>query len=418
MRIGRTIPPAVSPIYLRDILNGMRAIIHGSQEVDRFRLELKAYLGVRHCFLVSSGKAALTVILKALHSMYPDRDEVLVPAFCCYSVPSAIVRAGLKIRLCDVDPDTLDFDFGQLEKTINANDMNGSDVCYATQRLLAVISVNLFGLAADVDRVRRLAGDSSISIIEDSAQAFEVESKGRRLGTRGDIGVFSLGRSKPISAVEGGIIVTDKDDIAELIKSVMDETPHYAPLESLEVLLKALALTLFQNPNLFWFPKMLPFLKVGETIYDPKFKIRRMSEIQAGIVKNWESKLSAFESVRKKTAKQWKKVLKTSEVIMYSSKSGEEPHYIRFPVRIKKTELWLQIIIQSETHGSGIMLTYPDSINNIPELRDQFVDLNLPAARSLAREMLTIPVHPLLTVRDKRKIYSLVSMIGQKIDKP
>src|SRR5210317_1112301 len=119
MRIGRTLPPAASPIYIRNILNGFKGLLRGQQQIERFRSELKDFYGVKHCFLVSSGKAALTLILRALHDLYPDRDEVLIPAFICYSVPSAIVRAGLKVKLCDVNPDTLDFDYDQLKELLS-----------------------------------------------------------------------------------------------------------------------------------------------------------------------------------------------------------------------------------------------------------------------------------------------------------
>ena len=116
MHIGRTLPPAASPIYPRDILSGIKRGFSGKKELNRFESELKEYFGVKHCFLVSSGKAALTLILQALKDMHPERNEVLIPAFTCYSVPSAIVRAGLKVRLCDIKPDTIDFD--QLDKIL------------------------------------------------------------------------------------------------------------------------------------------------------------------------------------------------------------------------------------------------------------------------------------------------------------
>ena len=119
MRIGRTIPPAAAPIYVRDIISGLTGLIRGQNELNRFKSELKDYFSAKHCFLLSSGKAALTIILQALHDANPDKEEVLIPAFICYSVPSAIVRAGLKVKLCDSDPETLDFNFDQLEKIIS-----------------------------------------------------------------------------------------------------------------------------------------------------------------------------------------------------------------------------------------------------------------------------------------------------------
>ena len=104
MRIGRTVPPAAAPISWRGFFSGLKGVVRGEAERERFADELREYFNRRHCYLFSSGKAALTVALLALKRLYPGRDRVLIPAFTCYSVPSAIVRAGLKVTLCDVAP--------------------------------------------------------------------------------------------------------------------------------------------------------------------------------------------------------------------------------------------------------------------------------------------------------------------------
>src|SRR6056297_3542573 len=119
MRIGRTLPPAASPIGWHSLVCGLAGLLSGGAAKERFRDELRGYFAVRHCVMVSSGKAALTLILKSLHQLYPDRDEVLIPAYTCYSVPSAIVRAGLKVRLCDLAPDKLDFNHEQLRPLLD-----------------------------------------------------------------------------------------------------------------------------------------------------------------------------------------------------------------------------------------------------------------------------------------------------------
>lgn len=119
MRIGRTLPPAAAPIYPKEIISGLKGLLRGRLELKRFESELRKYFGVKYCFFVSSGRAALTLILQALKDLHPDRDEVLIPAYTCYTVPSAIVRAGLKVKLCDIDPKTLDFDFDELAKILN-----------------------------------------------------------------------------------------------------------------------------------------------------------------------------------------------------------------------------------------------------------------------------------------------------------
>ena len=113
MRIGRTLPPAAAPIGWKSLFSATSAIFSGELEVNRFSDELKEYFDKKHCFLVSSGKAALTLILNALKEQYPERDEVIIPAYTCYSVPSAIIRAGLKVKLCDTVADSFAFDFEQ-----------------------------------------------------------------------------------------------------------------------------------------------------------------------------------------------------------------------------------------------------------------------------------------------------------------
>jgi len=99
------------------ILHGLAGVLYGKRYLNRLSEEFKDYFGVGSVFFVSSGRAALYLILQALKSLSP-KQQVVIPAYTCFSVPSAIVKAGLKVTLCDVDPETFDFDRNQLEKTI------------------------------------------------------------------------------------------------------------------------------------------------------------------------------------------------------------------------------------------------------------------------------------------------------------
>ena len=394
MRIGRTIPPAASPIYIRDIINGIKGLIRGQREIERFRSELRHHFGVKHCFLVSSGKAALTLILKALHNLHPEKDEVLIPAFICYSVPSSIIRAGLKVKLCDVTPDTLDFDYDQLKEVVaqssrpkaesdskdtankslrirvhghsealdiqrteidTQNATNNQQLTTDTGRLLAIIPAHLFGLPVDVGKVFDTVTDSAVTVIEDAAQVLGSTWQDKKLGTSGDVGFFSLGRGKALSTVEGGIIITNRDDIAERIKHQLSNVPEYSLSERLSLVIKAFTLVLFQHPALFWFPKSLPFLKVGHTFYEPGFKIRRLSAFQAGLSKGWLSKLSILRKFRAENSRHWVDLLKMDPDLKKSicnyaagkntnspvtKNSGEPGSFIRFPVKIAVKNTW------------------------------------------------------------------------------
>ena len=431
MRIGRTIPPAAAPIYLSDFIDGFRGIIKGQQEVERFERELRDYFNVKHCFLVSSGRAALTLILKALHSLYPERDEVIIPAFSCYSVPAAIVRAGLKVRLCDIDPNTLDFNFHELERIIG----NGSKSELSSkhesgtsshktrqgslpsingyQTLLAIIPVHLFGVEANVKFLKKLVLDPAVTVIEDAAQVLGADRNGYYMGTIGDVGFFSLGRGKALSAIEGGVIITNDENIGTQISFEAEKAEHYTLYENLKLFLQALGLFIFQRPSLFWFPKALPFLRLGETIYDPDFKVRKLTPFQAGVTRAWKAKLLRYSEIRRAYSKDWAK-LKTLQIFTdYQSCSGQSKTFIRFPIRIKNSATWRRLRVLGEKKGLGIILTYPDALHRIAELQKEFEGQDYPAARKLSRQLLTLPVHPMLSPRDRIKIKTSLQRVAK-----
>lgn len=398
-RIFRTLPPAAAPINLGDIVSGIRGLLRAETTSYRFEEELKEHYNIMHCYTLSSGKAALTLILQALKEMFPDRDEVLIPAFTCYSVPSAVVRAGLKIRLCDLDPETFDYDYERLSDILST----GRD------RLLCVVPVHLFGIPADIDRLRSTIDDDAVIIVEDAAQAMGGENKGRKFGTQGDVGFFSLGRGKALSTVEGGIILTKRQDIAAYIGRAMKGIPCYGALEIFGLFIYALALMILMRPTLFWIPKSIPFLRLGETIYDPHFKMRKMSSFQAGLARGWEKKLQQLSNRRMENVRDFQDRLK-----MISPKSSWAdqrffPCLIRFPLRIESVHTREAILKMSERMGFGIARSYPDSIDRIPALAADFASRHFPVAKDNAEILLTLPVHSFVALKDREQIADLLA---------
>jgi perosamine synthetase len=407
MRINRTLPPAASPIYLRDILRGIKGLFQGERELERFRKELKRYGGFRFCFLVSSGKAALSLILDALHGLHPERDEVLIPAFTCYSVPSALVRAGLKTRLCDMDPDTLDINFKELSSQLSTISHEHAN----NRKLLAIVPAHLFALPADVEGLRTIVEDPEVTIVEDAAQALGAEWQWKRLGTLGDVAFFSFGRGKALSVVEGGAILTNDERVAEKIADRLKKERDYDLGEIVLLFVKALGLWVFTRPFLFWFPKSLRFLRVGETIFDPKFKIRKMSGFQAGMARDWQKKLESFKVARAKNSAHWAEVVRGSGREEFKIGFFQEKGYvnlIRYPVRITDQKVRKEILKRSERRGLGIAPAYPDSIRSIKALESLMAGADSDAAGRLARELVTLPVHPLVSEKDRREITELL----------
>jgi len=401
MRIGRTLPPAAAPLSLGDIFSGLKGCLHGNRAEKEARQELQEYFHKKHCFLVSSGKAALTLILRALKEMHPGRDQVLMPAFACYSVPSAIVRAGLGIQLCDIDGTTLDYDFAQLEAKLS------------NPRLLCVISVHLFGLPADVDKLRELPKDPAVTIIEDAAQAMGGEWQGQKLGTRGDVGFFSLGRGKALTAVAGGIILTDNEPLAKAVNAQVAALPAAGSIETATQIIYALALTFLLRPTLFWIPNSLPFLHLGETRFEPSFPLHRLSAFQAGLLSGLRTKIARLRCDRQANIQAWFDNLAGLMVRGIDKHEGRLPDLLRFPLGMGDAKVVERIVAQSNRLGLGLARTYPDAISSIEELRQQFTDQDFPHARRAAQELLTLPVHGFVSPRDRARIIRLLSDSGK-----
>ncbi|WP_243373847.1 DegT/DnrJ/EryC1/StrS family aminotransferase [Geotalea sp. SG265] len=396
MRIGRSIPPAAAPLTFADLMGGIRGICEGGYRIERFEKELKAHLGVKHCFLVSSGKAALTLILQCLKELFPDRDEVVIPAYTCYSVPAAVIRAGLNIVLCDIDDRTLGMDSAKLASLLEK------------RHPLCVVPTHLYGLPSSMDSITGMARDSGAMVVEDAAQAMGSEIDGVKLGCSGDAGFFSLGRGKALSTVEGGIIVTSRDDLAAQLHRRMEKLPTCGVPGNISLFAKALVLCLFLRPSLFWLPKALPFLGLGKTIYDPEFDLHAISPFQAGLADGWRERIGSFRRVRREFAQRWQNVTDFSRFLRSLPGPYASAELIRFPVRIADSRRREKLLQESERLGLGIMGGYPASINKIGEIAHLFLGEEYPAAEKAARELVTFPVHPLMAPRDAAAIEKFV----------
>jgi perosamine synthetase len=387
MRVQRTIPPAAAPIKAADLLHGAAGIFFPEGYAGRLESEIKKYFKVRHVFLVSSGKAALTLILLALKSL-SDRRQVVIPAYTCFSVPSAIVKAGLEVTLCDIDPVSFDFDYKLLPEVM-------------TSKTLCVVPDHLFGIPSDMERLVGLCKDQGVFVVEDAAQAMGGRYKGKMLGTVGDVGFFSLGRGKNITCGSGGVIVTNSDTIANAIAA------HYCNLREqgiasvLKNFFQLLLMSVFIRPSLYWLPAGLPFLKLGETVFHKDFPIEKLSKKKAGILRHWQNRLDRSNRTRAETAIYWEKNLQ-----MKSSHHATIP-YLRLPVLMGRSEITDRIYSLSQKKGLGISTMYPTPVNEIEELKVTFNGKDFPSAKMVAERLLSIPTHHLLSEEDKESICKL-----------
>lgn len=398
MRIARTLPPAANPLRLDTLRRGLAGALRGRHELERLRSDLQNHFQAAHCALVSSGKAALTLALSALRERYPERDQVLIPAYTCYSVPSAVVRAGLQVQLADIDPDSFDFDYHRLGRRLR------------NPRLLAVVPCHLYGRPADVPRLRAQIVDPQVTVIEDAAQAFGSSWRGRPLGTYGDIGIFSLGRGKALSTVAGGILLTNRDDLATLLRRHCAELPPCRVSSQLRLVGYALALMLLQQPAGYWLPSLLPWLRLGETIFDPEFAVTAMSPFQAGLARDWRDRLADLQKVRRRLADFWLDQLDRRYQPQLKAGEDQTPDWLRLPLLVGSQQRRDQLLQQGQRRGLGLEKGYPDAVAGIAELEGSFDPDDFRNARRLARHLLTLPLHPYVKNADLHRLSGLLAI--------
>jgi perosamine synthetase len=197
--------------YINQVLDS--GIVAGgtAPQVKALEQEWAAYTGAKHCLTTCSGTAALHMALAAL-GVGPG-DEVITSAFTFLASASCALHQNAIPVFVDIDPRTYTMDPSKLEAAI-------------TERTKVIIPVHIQGLPADMDPVLEIARRHKLAVLEDACQAHGALYKGKKVGTLGDIGCFSLNNFKNLCGGEGGLFVTDNETFKEkgvLIRCFGDE---------------------------------------------------------------------------------------------------------------------------------------------------------------------------------------------------
>jgi dTDP-4-amino-4,6-dideoxygalactose transaminase len=358
------------------------AELPGSRHVEAIQREFQTFFGAKHLFFVSSGKAALTLTLLAMKSLSPRR-KVILPAYTCFSVPAAVIHAGLTIVLCDIDPETLDFYPDQLAALLD-------------DETLCVVVTDLFGVPADVDQVRSLCDPRGAWVIEDAAQAMGTERSGKKLGTQGDAGIFSLGRGKNLTCGSGGVVVTNRDDIATSLKSHYDTLSSSGWVENVVEFLKLIGMAFFIRPHFYPLLANLPWLKLGDTFFEVDFEMKRLSRMKMGLLWGWRERLEESNHVRAKACDNYLRRMKLTPILPTIS-------CLRFPVLLQNRSERDRFYQEMKAFGVGKM--YPTGIHHIPELSVLFDALRYPGAEQIAERLVTLPTHVWVSAQDQERIF-------------
>ena len=384
MKVGRTVPPAAASLSCHDLWHGLIAACSPERALRAREQEIRDAFDVTGVFLVSSGTAALTLTLLALKSL-SSRNEVVIPAYTCFSVAAAVLKAGLRPKLCDVFPTTFDFDQSMLEQTLSPN-------------TLCVVAHHLFGVPSDIRRIRALCQPRGIFVVEDAAQAMGVEVSGQTLGTLGDAGIFSLGRGKNITCGSGGVVITRSPQLADALDTQYRQIEKPPRRESVADFVKASLMAIFVRPRLYWIPAALPFLHLGETVFPKSISLKRLSGMKAGLLHNWRFRLNRSNQIRSETSAFF------SQRLRLQITNGARHPYLRLPVLAPTPKDKQRLFSTSNACGLGLSAAYPTSIDEIPEIRPLLDGQRFPSARSVAASLFTIPTHHWLSAKDKQNI--------------
>jgi len=386
MRIGRTQPPAAALLEWRDVMHGIDGIRDPRRAVQRFEGDIRRELEVRHAYAVSSGRAALMLALQALASLSPRR-EVVIPAFTCFSVAGAVVHAGLRPVLCDIDPETFDFDRHALPKAITGD-------------TLAVVAHHLFGVPSAIAETRALCRARGAYLVEDAAQAMGGEIGGRPMGTLADAGVFSFGRGKNVTCGSGGLVVTNDDDVAAAIAERHARLASPTVVHQLADLARTVMMMIFIRPSLYWLPAALPFLGLGRTTFPRHISAERLSGFRAGLLRDWRARLSQANGIRAAAVSFFTGEL--GDTHARNRTDGSMRPYVRMPILAPTAAV--KDRVYARARRMGVSVSYPTPISEIPEIRAAFDGQRFPAARGVAERLLTLPTHHWLSPRDRRAI--------------
>jgi CDP-4-dehydro-6-deoxyglucose reductase, E1 len=210
--------PLATSSWGQEELDAMQRVIASGMftmgpNVAEFEKRFAEYNGSRYCVMVNSGSSANLLMVAALFYTRNEAlklsagDEVIVPAVSWSTTYFPLQQYGLKVRFVDIDVHTLNYDLDRLEQALS-------------ERTRMIVAVNLLGNPNDFDRIRGIVGRRNIVLVEDNCEGLGAVFNGKRAGTFGLMGSFSAFFSHHISTMEGGMIVTDDEELCHILLSL------------------------------------------------------------------------------------------------------------------------------------------------------------------------------------------------------
>ncbi len=343
------------PYISDEIKEKILEVIDSKQYVDgrytrEFEERFAGYIGVKHAVAVSSGTSALFLILRALG--IGRGDKVAVPSFTFIATVSQAVELGAEPVFIDVDPETMTLDPADLEKKLDSS-------------VKAVIPVHLFGHPADLDPIIEVAEKHGAHLIEDAAQAHGARYRGRRVGGIGHVGYFSLYPSKNMGVYgEGGVITTNDDELAERIRSLKNHG--------------------IRNGEFVMFGYNMKFNEIGAVVALEQLRL-----------------LDSWNERRRENASIYTEAFGDLEL---ETPIEKEWAYHVYNLYTLKTSARDGIREALSKRGVATGIYYDRPVHTLNIVRERFGYTKLPITEELAKRVISLPVHPMLTRDDLERV--------------
>lgn len=405
MPLLRHIAPAGTPIGLTTLIGAGLDHLAGRDAGDALAAAIQARYDIAHCLTLSSGRAALTLIFRTLAHLRgePQRNEIIVPGYTCYSVAAAAVLAGLRLRIVDIDPDTLSYDRSLLDNV-------------DTSRTLAVVSANLYGLPNELGHIERFARARGIYMVDDAAQAMHARYDGRAVGTFGDVGIYSFDKGKNITSLQGGAIVTRDPAIAAALTDAICALPAETPSATTASFVKLALYAMLLRPWLYWIPANIPALGLGRTVYTTDIPLHRLSRFAASLVQRQFADIDAITAARVRIAARIRQALAGNAALVPVNPLAESvPVYLRMPCLARSGVDRTALIGALNRAGIGATGSFPLALGDLPDIAGHIaVEAGvLDGARSVAARMVTLPTLAYATTTDMERLATTVTSVAR-----
>lgn len=383
--------PVRSPVEPGAVLRGLLKR-HRAGAVETLARELAVQYGARLVVPAASGTVALTLAIA--RSCDSGQPTVALPAWGCPDLATAALGAGARARLYDLDPSTLGPDQDSFQ--------------IASQGADAAVVAHFYGVPVDHRPLVPILAATGALLVDDAAQGIGASLAGLPVGAGGDLGVVSFGRGKGRTGGRGGALIAISARAAQRAAGIRLNQAGLGGAWKDAALL--LALWGLGRPALYRIPASIPWLRLGETLFHPPPPLAALPPFAAAVVRSGTGLIEA-ESERRREAGRWwlERLGVASDVETVRVPADAEPGWLRFPVLVPAARV-------PEFHSPGmrrrgVMPGYPLLLAELPGFGrsiDPDGPARWPGARQLADRLFTLPVHGLVTPRERERLLERV----------